>query len=295
MSKKEKVTKKTTTVTTTTTTVETKSSQVDYTHIICILDRSGSMGSIIGDAIGGFNEYINKQKQLPGKATVTTVLFDDYYDVIYNNVDIKEVENITRDVWSPRGTTALNDAIGKTINSEMINIKKLAKKDRPNKVLVVIVTDGHENASREYKGSDIKTMITEQEKNDWQFIYIGADQDAFSVGTNLGFSGGNTLKYSNTSIGNQTMFASVSDATAKYRSLSRSVDNVSYSAEVSNLFDGNTDISDENIVIGTDLAADGIDMSSTSITYNNGDNFTISVNSTGEYELDNNTDDNSEE
>jgi len=214
----------------------------EKTLIVFIGDRSGSMGSIIDDAIGGFNEFLKKQKKLEDDATMTVVLFDDRYELLYNNVDIQKVKKMTRDVWSPRGMTALYDAIGKTINDVDSKIKKLKKSKRPDKIMVVIATDGFENSSKEFNHSDIKKLIKQKEKKDWIFTYIGADQDAYSVGTSFGVSGGNTLTYTNTSHGNVVMYDSLDMAATKLRGVSKSSAN--YSAVSASLFndDGNVDI-----------------------------------------------------
>jgi hypothetical protein len=191
----------------------------EKTHIICILDRSGSMADIITDSIGGFNTFLKKQKELPDEATITVALFDDRYDLLYDNINIKKAEELTKNVWMPRGTTALYDAIGKTINAEKTNFAKLGK-EKPAKVLVCIVTDGLENASKEYKLEDIKKLIKECEKDDWNFIYLAANQDAFAVGTGFGISYHNTYTYAATGQGVAFMSATLNDATVSYRGMS---------------------------------------------------------------------------
>lgn len=216
------------------------------TLIVCILDRSGSMSSVIDDAIGGFNEFLKKQKKLDEDATMSVVLFDDRYELLYNNVNLQDVKKMTREDWSPRGMTALNDAIGRTINDVESELKKLKNSERPDKILVAIVTDGHENASREFTGQDIKNLIKKKEKEDWQFVYLAANQDAFSVGTSYGFSGGNTLSYTNTSVGNTIMFDSLSSAATKYRSVSKNAAN--YTTVTNSLFSdvGDVDVDGKN-------------------------------------------------
>jgi uncharacterized protein YegL len=191
-----------------------KKKRTEKTHIICILDRSGSMLSIIDDSIGGFNNFLKTQKDLPDEATITIVLFDHEYEIIYDNVDIKKAKELTTKEWFPRGTTALYDAIGKTINTEKQNIVK------PSKVLVCIVTDGQENASKEFKLDDIKTMIANCEKDNWNFMYLAANQDAFSVGTSFGVSGNNTYTYTANSRGILNLSSTLSDAATQYRSMS---------------------------------------------------------------------------
>jgi len=188
----------------------------EKTEIVCILDRSGSMNSIIEDAIGGFNSFINEQKKEDTPATITVVLFDDFYELLYDNVDIKEVKEITSKEWSPRGTTALFDAVGKTINT-IKSRHKLNKKDRPDKVLVCIITDGQNNASKEYDAESIKSLIKNRENKNWSFVFLAADQDAMTAGSTFGVNIGNSFNYSNTSTGYKTMFNAMSTMTSNIR------------------------------------------------------------------------------
>lgn len=218
MANKKKVT---TTVTTTITEEIVNIPSNNKTQIVCILDTSGSMSSIIRDSIGGFNTFLKQQRELKDEATLTVALFDDTYNLLYDNVDIKKVEDITDKVWIPRGTTALYDAIGKTINTVKANHAKLGN-EKPSKVLVCIVTDGHENASREYKLDDIRKLIKDCEINDWNFIYLAANQDAFAVGNSFGVSAGNTFNYTATGQGVAFMSAILSNASVSYRSMDTS-------------------------------------------------------------------------
>jgi len=223
----------------------------DKTLIVCILDRSGSMSSVIDDAIGGFNEFLKNQKKLDDEATITVALFDDRYELLYNNVDLQKVKKITREQWSPRGMTALYDAIGRTINDVDGEIKKTKKSKRPDKIMVVIATDGWENASTEYTQSDIQQLIKQKEKQDWVFTYIAANQDAFSVGTSFGIKGGNTFTYTNTSAGNAVMYDSLNMAATKMRGVSKK--SKMYSAVSASLFsenDGDVDLAAGNTTTG---------------------------------------------
>ena len=215
MAKKKKVTKTVTTVTTTVTNEPTN----EKTQIVCILDRSGSMSSIMNDSIGGFNTFLKQQKELPDKATITVALFDNQYELLYDNIDIKKVKDITSKEWNPRGTTALYDAIGKTINDVKANHNKLGV-EAPAKVLVCIVTDGYENASKEYKLNDIEKLIKKCEKDDWNFMYLAANQDAFAVGTSFGVSAGNTYTYTATADGVFNMSSTLNNASVNYRGMS---------------------------------------------------------------------------
>jgi hypothetical protein len=207
-------------VTTTTTVTEEIVPAYKKTHIICVLDRSGSMKKIMADSIGGFNSFIEKQKELPDEATLSVYIFDDEIEIIRENIDIKEVKPITEYEWFPRGMTSLYDAIGTAINKEKKHI------DDETKVLVCVVTDGDENNSKEYNQSDIKTMISDCEKNDWTFIFLAANQDACFVGKSLGFAAGNTFTYQANSGGVIGMSNAMNYATVSYRSNSGDISNL---------------------------------------------------------------------
>ena len=153
----------------------------DHAELVCIIDRSGSMEAIRSDVIGGFNTFIESQRQVPGTASVTLVLFDNQYEVAYQNVDLKSVENLTDKTFVPRGTTALLDAVGRTINEVGARLAKTDEHDRPEKVMVCILTDGMENASKEFSRTKIHEMITHQRDNyQWEFSFLAANQDAFA-------------------------------------------------------------------------------------------------------------------
>ena len=209
-------------VTTVTTTVTEETICLnEKTHIICILDRSGSMSSIMSDSIGGFNEFLRQQKKLPGEATITIHLFDDKHEWLYECADLKNVKELTNTQWFPRGTTALYDAIGKTINQDKVTLNRLGS-EKPSKVLVCIVTDGLENASKEYNRENIQNLIKQCENDDWNFIYLAANQNAFAVGTSFGISYANTYTYNANSVGVAGMSATLNNATTSYRSMSSS-------------------------------------------------------------------------
>ena len=156
--------------------------------IVCVLDRSGSMGSIIDDAIGGFNTFLETQKS-NDKCTsnMTVVLFDDHYDFLCQNKPVKEIEPFSRQTWVPRGSTALLDAIGKTINTTVKDVEALDKKDQPERVIFVIVTDGQENASKEFQKSQVSDMIKDgREKRKWEFVFLAADEGGIQDGRSIG-------------------------------------------------------------------------------------------------------------
>lgn len=140
----------------------------NHTEIICVVDRSGSMKKIKDDAIGGFNSFLASQKEVPGSASLTLVLFDNHYDLIHNNVPIQDVKELDDKTYVPRGTTALFNAIGKTIDDIGIRLANTTEDERPNKILFIILTDGDENASRFYDQEKINHMISHQtEKYNW--------------------------------------------------------------------------------------------------------------------------------
>ncbi len=166
---------------TTTTVTEYFDDNDDDILINILLDRSGSMSSYESEVIGHYNRYIEEQRALPGKARVSLVLFDDRYEEVYLNKNIQDVPKLTADVYNVRGMTAYYDALGKLINS----VEQL--KDRPNKVVFVINTDGFENASHEFNASKVKELITKhQSKDNWQFSFIGAGIDAISEAKKMG-------------------------------------------------------------------------------------------------------------
>ena len=175
----------------------TKKKEVD---VVFLLDRSGSMQGSELDTIGGYNSYLSKQRKNKFNTKITTVLFDDQYEILHDRKDIKEVKDITEKEYYVRGCTALLDAIGKTINN-------LDKKVKDNKVLFVITTDGLENASKEYNKDKIKTLI-EQHYN-WEFIYIGANIDSYGEGASIGIPRQNISNYSKSKKGTDTLFRSI--------------------------------------------------------------------------------------
>ena len=186
--------------------------------IVFIADRSGSMFSVRDDAIGGFNSFIEDQRKVEGEADITLVLFDDQYEVPYSNVDIKEVALLNEDTYQPRGSTALLDAIGTTIVNVGDELKDLSEDQRPDKVIVCIITDGEENSSKEYTKDKIKEMVEhQQEKYNWEFIFLGANMDAISEGMSFGIRAQSCSNYVNDSKGIHVAYASVSNSVRAMR------------------------------------------------------------------------------
>lgn len=184
-----------------------------YTEIIYILDRSGSMGGLESDTIGGFNSMMEQQKKTGKKAVVSTVLFDDVCEVIHDRVPIEKVEKMTDKQYYVRGCTALLDAVGGAIH-HIGNVHKYAREeDRPEKTIVVITTDGMENASCKYSRDKIEKMVKRQQKKyGWEFIFIGANIDAYAEAQKYGIRRDRAVNYVCDDIGTANLYAGVSKA-----------------------------------------------------------------------------------
>lgn len=166
----------------------------NYTDLTFVLDRSGSMTSIRQATQDGFNAFIGEQRATPGRCTVSLNQFDDRFDVLYTELEVHAVPPLQLE---PRGTTALLDAIARSVHATGARLAAKPEDKRPGAVLVGIMTDGLENASKEYTHAMIKALITEQEqKYDWTFLYMGANQDAIEVGATLGVRAEQSLTYS---------------------------------------------------------------------------------------------------
>ncbi|KKM01915.1 hypothetical protein LCGC14_1789700 [marine sediment metagenome] len=190
----------------------------NLTELVFILDRSGSMQSMQEEAIGGFNAFLEDQKKVPGEAKLTLVLFDHEYNLVHNGKDINDIESLCSDTYAPRGTTALLDAIGRTVDDVGKRLAETPEEERPSKILVAVLTDGLENASRDYKKAKINEMITHQrDKYCWEFIFLGANQDAIAEGSSLGVSKIYSMTYSATPNGMKNGMRSMSYAASSYR------------------------------------------------------------------------------
>lgn len=204
----------------------------EITELVFILDRSGSMSSMKEEAIGGFNSFLKEQKDLPGEARITVALFDHEYMLLCDGKNIKEVEPLTDKTYEPRGTTALMDAIGRTLDDVGKRINSAAhtcnacgtNAKKPAKVLVAILTDGLENASRDYKKARINEMISHHKKNhDWQFLFLAANQDAFAEGGSMGVLHNMSMNYTMDSAGFTKGFKTLSASAKLYRAVDTEV------------------------------------------------------------------------
>ncbi len=193
--------------------------KTNKTELVFILDRSGSMSGLEKDTIGGYNSLLGKQRTEDGSATVTTVLFDDKFELLHDRLDIHAISPISEKDYFVRGSTALLDAIGKTIN-KIGNVQKHSKPEmRANKVLVIITTDGMENSSMEYSYDHVKMMI-ERQKNQygWEFIFLGANIDALATAHRFGIDSSRAANYHADGQGTHLNYATLNKAVSKFRS-----------------------------------------------------------------------------
>lgn len=193
---------------------------INCTELVFILDRSGSMAGLESDTIGGFNAMLTKQKALPGACRVTTVLFDNNYELLHDRIDIQAVSPMTEKEYEVGGGTALMDAIGKTIHKLAAVQKNTAEAFQASKVLFVIITDGYENASRAYTSDKIKAMIEyEKETYGWEFIFLGANMDAVETAGQFGIDADRAIDYVPDAQGTALNFAVMSETIACFRTV----------------------------------------------------------------------------
>lgn len=198
----------------------------NLSFVIFLVDRSGSMSSIAKDMIGGYNTYIKSQKDANlGECKVFFYQFNTAYETVYENVDVNRVAELTDETFVPRGGTALYCSLGKTIVDIGNKLSNLDESERPEKILFITITDGQNNEvlyGKEYlvyTPAQIKEMITHQtEKYGWDFVYIGANQNAWDVGNTMGISGNTKLNYVASAKGTSDMFNKLSKGTMSYRS-----------------------------------------------------------------------------
>ncbi len=188
------------------------------TEIVFILDRSGSMAGLEQDTIGGYNSMLARQKEESGEAVVTTVLFDDKYELLHDRADIRGISPLTGREYYVRGCTALLDAVGKTIAKIDAAQKNVLPEFRAEKVLFIITTDGLENASREYSYAAVKALIERAKKEyGWEFLFLGANIDAAAEGGRLGISPEYTVRYRPDRLGTRLNYAVLDEAVACVR------------------------------------------------------------------------------
>ena len=184
----------------------------NLTELVYILDRSGSMAGLESDTIGGFNSMLDKQRKAPGDAVVTTVLFDNRIELLHDRIPLAGVENLTDRDYFVRGSTALLDAIGSTIRKVSQAHLHTAEPMRPEKTVFVIITDGMENASREYTAGAVKSMIELEKAHGWEFLFLGANIDAIDAAAKIGIHAERAVNYHADSEGTRLNYDVVSEA-----------------------------------------------------------------------------------
>ena len=190
----------------------------DCTELVFILDRSGSMEGLEGDTIGGYNALLAKQKKEPGRALVSTVLFDDEYELLHNRVPLDRVAPLTPEQYYVRGTTALLDAVGRAVSAVSRAHDRLPREERPGRVLFVITTDGMENASREYTGQEVRRMVRRQkERCGWEFLFLGANIDAAAAAGAVGIAPDRAVEYRSDSRGTELNYEVLSEVVSEVR------------------------------------------------------------------------------
>lgn len=207
----------------------------DLTYIIFVVDRSGSMSSIKNDMIGGFNAFIKEQRKIKGDCKVFFYQFDTDYDTVYEGVDLNSVSELTDKTYVPRGGTALYVSLGKTIEDMGKKLSAMPEDERPERILFVTITDGEDNSwlnvingkriegeFHQFTANQVKNMVEHQTQvYNWDFAYIGANQDAWAVGATMGVS--NNLNYVANSEGTTEMWDKLSAGTSTYRGSSKKV------------------------------------------------------------------------
>lgn len=195
----------------------------NLTHIVVVLDRSGSMALLRQETIGGFNYFIAEQKKVEGQCTLTLTQFDNQFQVDYSNKPIQEVPDLTTETYMPRGYTKLLDAIGKTINEVGEELKGIQEELRPSKVIVCIITDGQENSSQEFNWGQVKALMdTQRSKYSWDFLFLSSSEAAIeSAVKGLGMGRDTTLSYAPSGMGTGVAMASMGQTVSSARRTGR--------------------------------------------------------------------------
>ena len=189
----------------------------NLTELVFILDRSGSMSGLESDTIGGYNSFLEKQKEEDGSCLVSTVLFNQHSKVIHDRVDLVKIEKMERKDYLASGTTALIDAMGDAIHHIKNVHKYIRKEDVPANTIFVIITDGLENASHKYSSDDVKKMVEQQKEKGWEFLFLGANIDAVETARTYGIAEDRTSDYLCDEVGIEKNFDALSKSVKSFR------------------------------------------------------------------------------
>ena len=191
----------------------------NFTSINVIVDESGSMGHLVKDTVGGFNKFLSDQKDVPGDAVFTLCLFSTKHNLPFDFVKLAHVPALTDKAYRPGGSTALLDAVGTTINHVGAKLSAMPEEERPSKVIFLIITDGEENASKEFTKEQVASMVSHQrDVYNWEFVFMGANIDAIAEGSSLGIASHNSINYRASSTGTAKLYGDVSKSLRTYRS-----------------------------------------------------------------------------
>lgn len=190
----------------------------NFTSITIIADESGSMLGLREDTINSVNSFIKEQKDVPGEAMFSLCVFNTTNRFVYDFVPLDTVKDISYLDYNPAGSTALLDALGSTIDNLGKKLAETKEEDRPSKVLILVITDGQENASHKYSSKKIKEMVEHQKSvYSWEFVFSAANIDSFKEGGALGFSSNNIMNYDSDARGTHNLYRTISEKTTKYR------------------------------------------------------------------------------
>ena len=189
----------------------------DLTELVFIIDRSGSMGGLETDTIGGFNSTIAKQREEPGRALVSTALFDDRYELLHDRVPLEHIHHMTDKQYYVRGSTALLDAMGRTIEDITGKRHAVPKEQRPGKTIFVVITDGLENASTRWTADQVRHLVEKKQSKGWEFLFLGANMDAIAEAGKLGISSDRAVTYLCDADGTDIAYGAVACAMSSIR------------------------------------------------------------------------------
>lgn len=184
----------------------------NHTEIVCVIDESGSMASLTQQTIDGFNKFVEEQRQAPGTANLTLITFNNGWKTPIKRQSITTVPKLDRNLYSPNGGTALLDALGHAID----NVGRVLMQQGTD-VVFVVITDGYENSSTDYRPAQVKEMIEGREKDGWKFIYLGANQDAFTTAASMGMSAATAMNYAANAVGAASTYGYASETVATLR------------------------------------------------------------------------------
>ena len=187
------------------------------TELVFILDRSGSMSGLTSDTIGGYNSFLEKQKETEGECLVSTVLFNQDSKVVHDRVPLNEIEPMTKKDYYASGCTALIDAMGGAIHHIRNVHRYIREEDVPEHTIFVIMTDGLENASTKYSSDDVKKMVKQQEEKGWEFLFLGANIDAVETAKEYGITEDRAVDFLCDKEGMGTNFEALSESVGKFR------------------------------------------------------------------------------